>query len=64
MSKTVRINCQAIDTSPNRKNLLIDADGKQVWIPYSQIERTIRDEDTYVCAIIIPEWLAKQRGLI
>lgn len=39
--------------------VLIIVDGNEVWIPKSQIEDADEDYET----IIIPEWLAEDKGL-
>jgi hypothetical protein len=48
------------------KAILVSDDGDKrhaVWLPLSQI--TIHDTQVHaVCDIVLPEWLAKDKGLI
>lgn len=54
-SEDVEISCEII--TETSKALLIDDGTKKVWVPKSQ---TICE----VGYIVIPEWLAKAKGLI
>ena len=48
---------------------LLVCDGrKEAWVPLSQIEDTLEEEDgmfgVNITAIVIPEWLATDKGLV
>jgi len=51
--------------SDSGKAILFYDGFKDVWIPYSQIEND-RDDLVEGCELnlLIPEWLAKEKGLI
>lgn len=38
--------------------------GEPVWIPFSQIVEQDTDPHTDLTTLIIPEWLAEEKGLI
>lgn len=49
----------------SEKALLCEVDGKQVWIPQSQI---LDDSEVWKAAdegqLVIPMWLAEEKGLV
>jgi hypothetical protein len=52
-------------TSPSGKAVLVSNDGnrkKAVWLPLSQIE--LEDIDAVTIKVTLPEWLAKDKGII
>lgn len=53
---------EAIAETPDA--LLIEKDGVEVWIPKSQIhdDSEVYEED-HVGTLVIPEWLAEDKGL-
>ena len=47
------------------KAILFSDDGDEknaIWLPKSQIE--VEDKDPPTCIVTLPEWLAKDKGLI
>jgi bisphosphoglycerate-dependent phosphoglycerate mutase len=51
--------------SPSGKAVLVSSDGnrnKAVWLPLSQIE--MEEIDAVTIKITLPEWLAKDKGII
>lgn len=57
--KQVEIDCRVVRET--EKAYLIDTGAKEnTWIPKSQIS----DEAEDMSSIFIPEWLAKEKGLI
>lgn len=54
---TVKIDVDGITRETDKAKLFQTAEG-EIWIPVSQIEDETDDE------ITIPEWLAKEKGLI
>lgn len=57
-------NVEGLRLSPSGQALLVDVDGDCVWIPCSQISD---DSEVYkpgdVGELIIPQWLAEEKGL-
>lgn len=61
--KVVEIACQLVHQT--EKAYLIDAGGKDhIWIPRSMIEDEGEEPNGSLYSIFIPEWLAKEKGLI
>lgn len=62
---TVTINVKVVERTDLA--LLVSDGRKEAWVPLSQIEDTIEEEDgmfgVNITAIIIPEWLATDKGL-
>lgn len=62
---TIRINVKVVEQTDLA--LLVSDGRKEAWVPLSQIEDTIEEEDgmlgVNITAIIIPEWLASDKGL-
>lgn len=60
MKEFVEVSCTVQHETP--KAILIVVGAKRHWLPKSLIEVT-RVEDA-TAAVLLPEWLANQRGLI
>lgn len=58
-------DCRAIKESKSGEALLVAVDGKEVWIPQSQI-----DDDSEVFEVgnrgelVVSQWIAEQKGLV
>ena len=66
MSKSDLIDVSAQLHRETDKAVLISDDGERdnaIWLPKSQIEFTLPDRKG-VTTITLPEWLAKDKGLI
>lgn len=63
MSRFIEIACKKLGETENA--LRIYDGGQSVWIPKSQIEETDHDFDTKgEGTIMLPEWLAIEKGLV
>lgn len=62
---TVTINVKVVERTDLA--LLVSDGRKEAWVPLSQIEDTVEEEDgmlgVNITAIVIPEWLATDKGL-
>lgn len=61
---TIKIKVKVVE----RTNLaLLVSDGrKEAWVPWSQIEEAIQEEGLMgpeITAIVVPQWLADDKGL-
>ena len=61
-SEKVRIENVTIGKE-TEKAVLITIDGKDYWIPLSQIHELHRSQHKGGDAIVMSEWIAKQKGL-
>jgi hypothetical protein len=64
MAETVQIQNVTV-VMEKEKALLVEVEGEQIWIPKSQIHD---DSEVYKAdtegTLVIPEWLAKEKGLV
>lgn len=62
--KQVEIDCKVVRETD--KAYLIDYGHAkdQAWIPKSQVDDYCEERDGTITSIFIPEWLAKDKGLI
>jgi hypothetical protein len=61
---TIKINVKVVERTGHA---LLVSDGRQeVWVPISQIEEVIEEPGLFgseVTAIVVPDWLAADKGL-
>jgi hypothetical protein len=62
MAAEVEIECEV--RAESDKAMLIYDGKREAWIPKSQITDHSDDADGRTTSIFIPEWLAKEKGLI
>ncbi len=59
--------CEAICIKNTGQALLVEIDGEEVWLPQTliHIDSEVFDaEDNSAGTLVIPEWLAKEKGLL
>jgi len=57
----IDLACEVVVDEPHLRAILVDFGDKEVWVPRSIIKSEIEDDEV---VIVIPEWFAKQEGLI
>lgn len=61
---TIKINVKVVERTGMA--LLVSDGRQQVWVPISQIEEVIEEPGLFgseVTAIVVPDWLAADKGL-
>jgi len=61
---TVKINVKVVERTDLA--LLVSDGRKEAWVPLSQIEEVIEEPGLFgpaITAIVVPEWLAADKGL-
>lgn len=61
---TIKINVKVVERTDLA--LLVSDGRKEAWVPLSQIEEVIEEPGLFgpiITAIIVPEWLAADKGL-
>ena len=61
---TIKINVKVVERTDLA--LLVSDGRKEAWVPLSQIEEVIEEPGVFgpvVTAIVVPEWLATDKGL-
>lgn len=66
MADQVKIPCSVVTRTPHA--LLIHTSERQVWVPLSQIDEEIQEPTggmglMHTTAIVVPTWVAKEKGL-
>lgn len=60
-NKEIELSCEVLGES--EKAYKLDFGTKECWIPKSQINDYM-EEDNSIVSVFIPEWLAFEKGLI
>lgn len=62
-NKLIEIAC-VVKVKTSQAWLVLDTQGHEAWIPLSQIDDYYENDHGAVEGIIIPDWLATDKGLI
>lgn len=57
------LKCRSTRETENAILIELD-DGTSTWIPFSQVDRIVREPNGIDIEITISRWIAKQKGLI
>lgn len=61
---TERVKLKVTPLHSAYESLCVVIDGKEHYLPYSQIEDKKYGDDGMLCSLTIPKWLAKARKLL
>ena len=62
-NKLIEIAC-VVKVKTSQAWLILDTQGNEAWIPISKIDDYTENDKGAVIGVIIPDWLATDKGLI